>query len=427
MGPRGGAHEDRHPEDAASLKRAADTMDPILSLNREIEDARSRISAKVHKTPLVYSSSFSTMFDAEVFIKAENLQKTGSFKARGALNKILKSSFGKVAAASMGNHAQGVAYAASVLGIPAKIVMPRAASPVKIEATRGYGAEVILHGNTLAEALAHARSYADYEFIHPFDDEDIMAGQGTIGVEILEELDRIDDILVPVGGGGLISGISAAVKVRSAGTAVIGVQALSATSALESLATGEILEVPPQATIADGIAVSRVGEKPFRVMTKAVARITSVREESIAAAMLLYLERKKLVVEGAGAVGLAALLEEREKYRGRRVVLVASGGNIDFTLVDRIIHQGLTASGRLARIDVTVQDFVADLRRISGILMEKGGRVVTVNCDTIPVENGRQEVVLSISVETRGEEHIRSLLAGIEGAGYSIRRGLVTP
>ncbi|MDI6729689.1 MAG: threonine ammonia-lyase, partial [Thermodesulfovibrionales bacterium] len=343
-----------------------------------IQDALQSISTYIHRTPLIYSNSFSKMFGAEVYIKAENLQKTGSFKVRGAFNKLMKLETDKVIAASMGNHAQGVAFAAAGLGIKAKIVMPLTASIVKQEATKGYGAEVVLHGETFSDALNYAISQKDYTFIHAFDDEDIIEGQGTIGLEIINELQDIDAVLVPVGGGGLISGISIAIKNLSPKTEVIGIQTVSATSAYDSFHTKGIVERTPHPTLADGIAVGRIGNKTFEVMQRYVDDIIKASEESIAMSVLLFLERKKLVVEGAGAVPLAALIEQKERLKGKRIVLVVSGGNIDFTLIDRIIHKGLVSSGRIGVFKVIVDDVPGGLHKITGIIAVQRGNILNV-------------------------------------------------
>jgi threonine dehydratase len=385
-----------------------------------IQDALQSISPYIHKTPLVYSNSFSRMFGAEVYIKAENLQKTGSFKVRGAFNKLIKLRTDKVIAASMGNHAQGVAYAAAGLGIKAKIVMPLTASIVKQEATRGYGAEVVLFGETFNDALNYAMSQKDYSFIHAFDDDDVIAGQGTIGIEICNELKDIDAVLVPVGGGGLISGISIAIKSLSPNTEVIGVQTISATSAYDSFHKNEIVERIPQPTLADGIAVGRIGYKTFEVMQRYVDDIIKVSEDSIAMAVLLFLERKKLVVEGAGAVPLAALIEQKERFKDKRIVLVVSGGNIDFTLIDRIIHKGLVSSGRIGVFKVIVDDVPGGLHRITGIIAAQRGNILNVVHDRLSQDVPIGKTLVIFTVETKGYEHFSEIISAIREAGFRI-------
>lgn len=267
---------------------------------REIERAKDRIGPYIHRTPLIKSDSFSRLTGAEVYLKVENLQKTGSFKVRGALNKIMGLQDDRVIAASMGNHAQGVAYAARKLGRRARIIMPVKAPLIKQEATKGYGAEVILYGNTFGEALEYALSNKGYTFIHAFDDEDVIAGQGTIGLEILEDLDEIDVILVPVGGGGLISGIAVAVKAVSPKTKVIGIQTELSPSAYRSFRSKLIEGITPGPTIADGIAVGRVGDKTFEIMKGYVDDIALVKEDSIAMAILLFMERKNWLLKELG-------------------------------------------------------------------------------------------------------------------------------
>lgn len=283
----------------------------------EIIESRNKIKNYIHRTPLVYSDSFSKLTGAQVYIKAENLQKTGSFKVRGAFNRLYGVK-GKVITASMGNHAQAVAYAASRLGIQSRIVMPVSVPIVKAEATKGYGAEVELYGETYRDALNHARKQSGFEFIHGFDDEKIIIGQGTIAIEIIEDLKDGDAILVPVGGGGLVSGIAIGIKESFPGIKVIGVQSVSAPSAYESLKTKSIIEIEPLPTIADGIAIGKVGNLNFEIMSKYLDEILLVKEDTIAMAILLFLERKKLVVEGAGAVPLAGLLENSERFRGKK-------------------------------------------------------------------------------------------------------------
>jgi threonine dehydratase len=388
----------------------------------EVERAFRAIRPFVHKTPVFYSRTFSELSGADVYLKAENLQKTGSFKVRGAFNKIQGVAGMKVIAASMGNHAQGVAYAAGILGKKARIVMPITSSIVKQEATEGYGAEVVLHGETFKDALEYARSQREYEFIHAYDDEAVIAGQGTIGLEIAEDVGEIDFLLVPVGGGGLIAGISACYKSLSPDTRVIGVQTVSAPSAYRSFRAKKLTEATPAATIADGIAVGRVGEKAFQVMRSSVDDVILVDEEPIATAILLFLERKKLVVEGAGAVPLAALMENRERFRGKRVVLVISGGNIDFTLIDRIIHKGLVSSGRMGIFEVAVEDVPGRLHSLTGIIAGRRGNILNVVHDRLAPDLPVGKTRLTFTVEIRGKVHLEEILEDLKRRGFEVGR-----
>ena len=387
---------------------------------KDIQAAAKNIRDFVHKTPLIYSNSFSKMTGAEVYLKVENLQKTGSFKVRGAFNKMISVS-GKVIAASMGNHAQAVAFAASRLGIHAKIIMPVTAPIVKEEATKGYGAEVVLYGENFKEALDYGLSQKDYVFIHAFDDNEVISGQGTVGIEITEDLKDVDVILVPVGGGGLISGISIAVKSLSPKTQVVGVQTESAPSAYISFRDKKICDKSPLPTLADGIAIGKIGDRSFEIINKYVDDIILVNENSIAMAILLFLERKKLVVEGAGAVPLAALLEKRERFVGKRIVLVVSGGNIDFTLIDRIILKGLVTSGRIGVFEATVDDVPGSLRSLTGIIAYHRGNILSVVHDRfagdLPI--GKTKVVFMI--ETRSREHLEKILSDLTEKGFEVR------
>lgn len=399
------------------------TMNPSSMVNiQDIQNALENIRPFIHKTPLIYSNSFSRLTGAEVFIKAENLQKTGSFKVRGAFNKMSELRGGKVIAASMGNHAQGVAFAAGALGIKAKIVMPTTAPIVKEEATRNYGAEVVLHGEGFRDALNYALSQKEYTFIHAFDDEKIIAGQGTIGLEIMEDAKDIDCILVPVGGGGLVSGIAVAVKALSSKTEIIGVQAEAATSAYLSIRKDEITEKPPSPTLADGIAISRVGNLTWQIMNKYIDDIILVDEDSIAMAILLFLERKKLVVEGAGAVALAALIKNMERFKGKKVALVVSGGNIDFTVIDKIILKGLVTSGRIGVFEVVIDDVPGAFYSVTEIIACCRSNVLNVvhyrAAGDLPI--GKTKVVFT--VEVRGKEHLEVILSNLKTKGIEVRK-----
>lgn len=387
----------------------------------DIQNAREAIKTYVHKTPIIFSNSFSKLTGAEVYLKTENLQKTGSFKVRGAFNKIINISESSVIAASMGNHAQGVAFASSSLGKHSIIVMPLGASMSKEEAARGYGAEVVLRGQTFQEALDYAMSRKDHVFLHTFDDDHIIAGQGTIGLEIMEDIQNVDHVLVPVGGGGLIAGIATAVKSLSPATQVIGIQTEAATSAHVSFKEKRITERTPMSTLADGIAIGRVGEKTLEVINRFVDDFIVVTEDAIAMSILLFLERKKLVVEGAGAVPLAGLLENTERFRGKRVVLIVSGGNIDFTLIDRIIHKGLVSSGRIGSFETIVDDVPGSLHEITGTVASQRGNILKVEHDRflkdLPV--GKTRII--VTVETRGRGHLESMISHISSKGLQVR------
>jgi threonine dehydratase len=389
---------------------------------QDIIGAGKRVSTVVHKTPLIYSLSFSRMTGAEVYLKAENLQKTGSFKVRGAFNKLATLDSARVIAASMGNHAQGVAFAAAALGKQATIVMPLSAPIVKQEATKGYGAEVILHGESFSEALDFALSKRDLTFIHAFDDEAVIAGQGTVGLEILEDLKDIDYVIVPVGGGGLCAGISLAFRNLSPKTKVIGVQTNSAPSAYTSYREKKILPFPPMPTLADGIAVGSVGEKTFEIISRNVYDMSVVDERSIAMAILLFLERKKLVVEGAGAVPLAALLSDISRYKKSRVVLVVSGGNIDFTLIDRIIRKGLVSSGRIAVFDVQVDDLPGRLHTLTGIIASHRANILNVVHDRLSLDLPIGKTRVVFTVETRGAQHFTEIVTDLTNKGFEVNK-----
>lgn len=389
----------------------------------KIETALITIRPFIHKTPIFYSRSCSDLAGADVYLKAENLQKTGSFKVRGAFYKISGVRGKKVIAASMGNHAQGVAFAAAKLGKTSRIVMPLNSSIVKQEATSGYGAEVVLHGETFQEALGYAMAQKEYSFIHAYDDFEVIAGQGTVGIEIIEEVKDIDFVIVPVGGGGIVAGIATVFKSLSPKTEVIGVQTVSAPSASLSFRRKRIIESSPGATLADGIAVGKVGEKNFGIIRRLVDDMLLVDEDAIAAAVLFFLERAKLVVEGAGAVTLAALIQNKERFSGKRVVLVITGGNIDFTLIDRIIHKGLVSSSRIGVFDVAVDDVPGKLYEVTAAIAAQRGNILNVVHDRtapdLPV--GKTRVVFT--VETRGKSHLEEILNEIRKRGFEVRSG----
>jgi len=399
-----------------------------MRLWEAIEAARRSMEDVILRTPMIYSDTFSKLTGKEVFLKLENLQKTGSFKVRGAYNKIVPLGPDEkrkgVVAASAGNHAQGVAFASSLLGIRATIVMPQAASLAKQMATRAYGGEVLLFGQNTDEALARAQALAQEgrSFIHPFDDDEVIAGQGTIGLEILEDLPEVEAIIVPVGGGGLIAGISTIVRKRRPSVEVIGVEASNAQPALVSLRRKRVVEVPIKPTLADGIALRKVGERTFPVIQKNVSEILTVREDEIASAILLLMERKRILAEGAGAAPLAALLSGRWKGKAKRIVLVISGGNIDIHLLDRILEKGLARTGRLLRLEVLLRDVPGALAELTSLVARNQANILHIfherTARDVPL--GFSKVVLT--VETRGLDHIRQVQKGLKDYGYEMKR-----
>jgi threonine dehydratase len=376
---------------------------------------------------MIFSDTFSKLTGKEVFLKLENLQKTGSFKIRGAYYKLsrLTPSMKKrgVVAASAGNHAQGVALASSILGIHSTIVMPEGVSLAKQMATQAYGGEVVLFGENTDEALDCAKKLAKAgkSFIHPFDDEQVIAGQGTVGLEILEEVPGVEAIVVPTGGGGLISGIAAVVKKRRPDVKVIGVQAIHAASAFYSFKRGKVVEVKVKPTLADGIALRRVGVITFPLIQKRVDEMVTVGEDEIASAILMLMERKRIVAEGAGATPLAALLSKRWKTRAKRIVLLISGGNIDFHLLDRILEKGLAQTGRLVRMSILLRDVPGALAKLTTLVAQHRANILHIiherAAKDIPI--GFSKVILML--ETRGPDHIREIRKGFKSEGYSLQ------
>jgi threonine dehydratase len=398
-----------------------------MKLWKEIEAAQKKIEKAILRTPVICSDTLSKLTGKEVFLKLENLQKTGSFKIRGAYYKLSRFTPPMkkkgVVTASAGNHAQGVALASSLLGIHSTIVMPESVPIAKQMATQAYGGEVILYGKNTDEALRYAQrlSKDGKIFIHPFDDEQIIAGQGTLGLELLEEVPEADAILAPVGGGGLISGISAIVKKKRPKIKMIGVQSVQAPSAFYSLKRKKIVEVNVKPTLADGIALGRVGEITFSMMQKCVEEIVMVEENEIASAILLLMERKRIVAEGAGAAPVAALLSKRFKTAAKKIVLVVSGGNIDFHLLDRILEKGLAEKGRLVRISILLRDIPGALAKLADLIACYRANILHIIHERTPrdIPIGFSRVILVL--ETRGREHIREIQRGLRKEGYPIQ------
>ena len=398
-----------------------------MKLWEEVEAAQSKIQRIILRTPMIYSDTFSKLTGKEVFLKLENLQKTGAFKIRGAYYKLsqLPPSARKrgVVAASAGNHAQGVALASSLLGIHSTIVMPEGVSLAKQMATQAYGGDVILFGENTDEALDYAKKLAKggKSLIHPFDDEQVIAGQGTIGLEILEEVPGVEAIVVPTGGGGLISGIATVVKKSRPEVKVIGVQSIHAASAFYSLKRKRIVEVKVKPTLADGIALRRVGEVTFPLIQKGVDEMIVVEENEIASAILMLMERKRIVAEGAGAAPLAALLSKKLKIKAKKIVLLISGGNIDFHLLDRILEKGLAQTGRLVRMSIVLRDVPGALGKLTTLVAQHRANILHIIHEraTKDIPIGFSKVILVL--ETRGPDHIREIKRGFKEKGYSLQ------
>ena len=392
----------------------------------DIQAAAARLQGQVLDTPCVESRTLSQVTGAQVFLKMENLQFTASFKERGACNKLVQLSAEErargVVAMSAGNHAQGVAFHAQRLGIRAVIVMPRFTPGVKVARTRGFGAEVILHGDTLDAASAHARALAREQgltFVHPFDDEAIMAGQGTLALEMLAEQPDLDTLVVPIGGGGLISGVATAAKALKAGIRVVGVQTARFPGAVNAI-TGSA-HAQGASTIAEGIAVSSPGALCLPLIRQHVDELLLVDEGDIEQAIVMLLEIEKTLSEGAGAAALAALLRYPEQFKGRKVGLVLSGGNIDPMLLAAIIGRGMVRSGRLARIVVSARDVPGSLARVTTLVAEAGANVQEIHHQRAFTLLAAQNVEIEMVLQTRDTAHVQELLARLAAEGLEAR------
>jgi threonine dehydratase len=395
----------------------------------EIHAAMGRIRDSIYLSPCARSEDFSQHTGNSVYLKLDNLQRTGAFKERGALNKLLtlteeERSRG-VIAASAGNHAQGLAYHAGRHGIRAQIVMPLTTPLIKVSATKGYGAEVVLHGANYDEACEEAIRRSEQSgmtFVHPFDDEVVIAGQGTMGLEILQQVPDIEAIVAPIGGGGLIAGVACAVKETNPHVRVIGVQPARLPSMKMALAEGHPVTLSPAATIADGIAVRRAGETTLPLVQKYVDDIVTVDEEEIANAVLLLLEREKTLAEGAGAAAFAALINHKTPLSGKKVAVLVCGGNIDVSLLSRIMERGLVKDGRLVRLRVHLPDYPGALHRLTGILAQHRANIVETSYDRAYYGVNLGDTAIDITMETRGPDHIAELLSALSASGYAHER-----
>jgi threonine dehydratase len=394
----------------------------------DIEAARVRIGGVVQTTPCLRSRVFSEPLGVHAWLKYETLQLTGSFKVRGAFNKIaslpLEEVRRGVITASAGNHAQGVAFSATQAGVPAVIVMPVTTPLIKIENTRRLGGEVVLAGEIFDEAYDEARRLERERglvFIHPFDDEQVMAGQGTIGLEILEQTPEVEVVVVPVGGGGLISGVATAVKEKRPGVRVYGVQTAAAPAMAESFQAGHIVLRPAERSVADGIAVKRPGERTFEHIRRYVDGIVTVTEDEIRAAMVRLIETGKTVTEGAAATTLAAMAGHRiPNTAGRHVVMVLSGANVDIALLARIIDRSLVESRRLVRLRTHVPDRPGALAELLQIIGQGGGNVVRVQHDRVFMHAGFWEAQVDVTLESRNAAHIEELRRDLLARGYQV-------
>jgi threonine dehydratase len=391
----------------------------------DIVAARDRIAGGIYESPCVESIPLSQLTGARIYCKLDYLQRTGSFKERGARNALLQLSSEQrkrgVIAASAGNHAQGVAYHGGLLGIPVTVVMPKFAALIKVTNCRQFGARIVLHGADLNEARVEAEAIAASEgltFIHPFDNAHVMAGQGTIALEILEQTPSVEAIVVPVGGGGLLAGIGIVIDAMRPDIELVGVEPEGAACLAAALAAGEPVQVILTTTLADGLAVPRAGVRPFEILKRVVDTVVTVDEAAIALAILRLIELEKSVVEGAGAAPLAALLAGKlDHLKGKNVVLVLAGGNIDLTMLDRVIDVGLVADGRLARFTVSISDRPGGLARLAEVIASTGASIKEIIHDRAFAGPDLSAVRVLCVVETTGHDHVKELHRALDAAG----------
>lgn len=390
-----------------------------------ILEARERLKGVAQRTGLVQFKALSNE-NSQVYLKTEDLQNTGSFKVRGAYIKIASLSEEEracgVIASSAGNHAQGVALAARAFGVPATIVMPSGAPLSKVMATRELGANVVLHGAVYDDAYAEAcriQRETGATFIHPFNDPMVIAGQGTIGLEIMDDLPDVDTIVAPIGGGGLISGVAAAVKMLHPSVRVVGVQAAGAAGMKASLEAGHVVELPSAKTIADGIAVKKPGENTFELCQKYVDEVVTVDDDEIAQAILFLMERGKMVAEGAGAAPVAAIMNHKFDTTGK-IAAIISGGNIDVTMISRIIEKGLLRAGRVSKLRILMKDQPGQLEAVSRIIGANGANVMAVHHDRTDVDLDIRDAILEITMETQDREHAQAIIAALREAGFHV-------
>ncbi|MCK8825103.1 threonine ammonia-lyase [Fuchsiella alkaliacetigena] len=400
----------------------------LITVN-EVRKAAQKIQGVVKKTALDYSRSFSNFSGKQVYLKLENLQRTGSFKIRGAYNKIINldssEKEGGVIAASAGNHAQGVALAAMQAGIESTVVMPKGVSIAKAKATKNYGAQVILKGETYDDAYNVAEDKArktEATIIPAFDDKDIIAGQGTIALEILADFPEVEVILVPVGGGGLLAGIATVIKELKPKVEVIGVEAERAAAMKSSLFAGKLISLTEIDTIADGIAIKKPGRLTYSIISELVDRIITVTEEEIAYAISLLLERSKLVVEGAAATVLAALLQGQLPFKGKKVVAVLSGGNIDLNMMAAVINRGLIKAGRRIRLATYLPDRPGVLEKLLRVISKVEANIISVSHNRSNPDLSLQQAEVRLVLETRDQKHTETVIKALEKADYDLKR-----
>lgn len=406
--------------------------DSTNNLNISLADviaARERLRNAIYYSPCPHSQMLSALTGQQVYLKLENLQMTGSFKERGALNRIAmltpEQAARGVVAASAGNHAQGVAYHATSRGIRALIVMPLATPLVKVTATRGFGAEVVLHGANYDEACEEATRLCQAQgmtFIHPFDDPAVMAGQGTIGLELLEQVPQLEAVVVSIGGGGLIGGIACAIKESRPDIRVVGVQTSRLPSMAMAVEQHHPVTLQPATTIADGIAVRRAGEVTFPVVDRYVDEIVTVDEDEIASAILVLLEREKTLAEGAGATALAALLQKKTSLNGAHTAVLVGGGNIDVTLLSRIIERGLVQDGRMIRLRIHLLDKPGALAELTKLIAHHRANIVDTLYNRAYYGVNLGDTTIDITLETRGPEQVHELLGALNAGGYVYSR-----
>lgn len=394
----------------------------------EFERAAERLKPIIHHTELDLSATFSGMTGGQIYLKCENRQKTGSFKIRGASNKIAamteRGENCPVVASSAGNHAQGVAYAAKMFGIPATIVMPEAAPIAKVQATQGYGARVVLAGSCYDDAYAEACRICRDEgakFLHPYNDPEVMAGQGTLALEILADMPDTDVIIVPAGGGGLLAGVAAAAKQIKPGVLIYGVQAEGADAIAQSFKAGRLVTTTSAATIADGIAVKEPGDLTVELINRYADGVVTVSDLEISGAILQLMERCKQIVEPAGATPLAAVLSGKIDTKGKKVVCVLSGGNIDVSFIQCIIEQGLVARGRRMKFTVTLMDRPGSLVQMLDIIAKARANILTVEHDKLSLGLNPNEITVHVACEVGGVEHGRAVLEALRSRGYKVQ------